>query len=87
MPRVPVIKYHEKSDALPDKVGLVTSVEVGHSKRAALLSLGIGVRHFQKHDAHFEEFVLSPAAAAQLARALQEEVEAYLYSAPDDETG
>ena len=87
MPKVPVIKYHEKSDALPDKVGLVTSVEVGRSTHAALLHLDIGVYHFARHDGHVYQFALSPAAAAQLARALQEEVEAYLYSAPDDETG
>lgn len=84
MPKVPVIKYHESSDALPDKVELITSVEVGHSTHAALLHLDIGVYHFSQHDGHVHRFALSPPAAAQLARALREELEAYLSSAPDE---
>lgn len=78
MPKVPAVSRHEADKLFPDAQE-VTSVEVklGDDHRP-ILSLSVGVHSQGKDDGRTIQFVLSPPAAAQLARQLRKAVNTYL---------
>ena len=82
--RVPIVRFHEKSDEIPEEVKLITGIGVSKHTSEAMLILDVEIFNFGRRDGGKYHFALSPSGAAQLARTLDESVQQYLYDKEDE---